>query len=362
MRRRRPMFIAIGVLLLAAAAALGSLLAAAKREPAFYAAANQPGDYDTHEQLGPSWSPASWTCKTTSAREDEWGEHVHRGGSQRVLHRERGAEGAGSPTSLPRGFHSPRIAIEGDRLRLELTVPRGVLEHRRLAGVEGVAGGRRDCERRGGGSVRTAVPVGCRSGPQSILDKIADVARESSIEVTWYRNKSNPVGLFKFFAKQPRTTSQVLTLEVKDGKIVVAGRSFMDRAPGRQIGAARRRAGQVTPSRPRRAEITARPTSFARVQIDLDAIRFVREPFTRAGVVPRHAPAARRTPAPRNRVVQEAVIEVPAPRRYRRPQPEVPRATATRKGTPFSFHQKIPVREGPVVQEDDEPRHGSCCL
>ena len=49
--------------------------------------------------------------------------------------------------------------------------------------------------------------------------------------MTWYRNKSNPVGLFRFFAKQPRATSQVLTLEVKDGKIVIAGRSFLEGAP-----------------------------------------------------------------------------------------------------------------------------------
>jgi hypothetical protein len=73
-------------------------------------------------------------------------------------------------------------------------------------------------------------------GTQSILDKIGDVARESSIEVTWYRHGSNPVGLFKFFAKQPQPTSQVLTLEVKDGKVVVAGRSDLDVPPAPPVG------------------------------------------------------------------------------------------------------------------------------
>jgi hypothetical protein len=68
-------------------------------------------------------------------------------------------------------------------------------------------------------------------GAQSILDKISDVARESSIDVTWFRHKNNPVGLFKFFARQPRATSQVLTLDVRDGKLVIAGRSYQDVAP-----------------------------------------------------------------------------------------------------------------------------------
>ncbi len=54
--------------------------------------------------------------------------------------------------------------------------------------------------------------------------------------MTWYRNKSNPVGIFRFFAKQPKATSQVLTLEVKDGKIMIAGRSFQDGLPVTPVG------------------------------------------------------------------------------------------------------------------------------
>jgi hypothetical protein len=65
-------------------------------------------------------------------------------------------------------------------------------------------------------------------GSQSILDSITEAARDSNIEVTWYRSGSNPVGLFRFYADQPRPTSQILTLEVKDGKISVAGRSTVD--------------------------------------------------------------------------------------------------------------------------------------
>jgi hypothetical protein len=73
-------------------------------------------------------------------------------------------------------------------------------------------------------------------GSQTILDRIADIARESSIDVTWYRHGSNPVGLFRFFAKQPQATSQVMTLEVNDGQIVLAGRSLLGGAPAAPAG------------------------------------------------------------------------------------------------------------------------------
>ena len=57
---------------------------------------------------------------------------------------------------------------------------------------------------------------------------MAEAARSWNVEVTWYRHKSNPVGLFRFYANQPRPSSQIVTLEVKDGRFSVAGRSFLD--------------------------------------------------------------------------------------------------------------------------------------
>ena len=67
---------------------------------------------------------------------------------------------------------------------------------------------------------------------QSVLDSIVESARDWNIEVTWYRNGPNPVGLFRFFASQVgQAGSQILTLDVADGKIAVAGRSSSDHSP-----------------------------------------------------------------------------------------------------------------------------------
>ncbi len=232
MRRRRPFFIALALLLTAASAALGGLLYGAKREPAFYGAANRPNDFDTHERSARLLTRVVDLQNDIRAK-DEWGDTFTADDINAFFVENLGPKGRLIDT-LPKGFHSPRVAIEGDRLFLGVKYREGfwssvvwlelkvwlVAEQTNVAAVE-------VCNLKAGG-----LPF----GSQSILDKIAEVARESSIEVTWYRHKSNPVGLFKFFAKQPRATSQILTLEVKDGKIAVAGRSFQDGAPAAPVG------------------------------------------------------------------------------------------------------------------------------
>ena len=83
-------------------------------------------------------------------------------------------------------------------------------------------------------------------GSQSILDWIAEAARDSNVEVTWYRHKSNPVGLFRFYANQPQPPTQILTLEVKDGTFTIAGRSLSDQPLLQQTAFAPLLKGQAT--------------------------------------------------------------------------------------------------------------------
>jgi hypothetical protein len=227
LRRRRKLFLALAILLAALGAALGALVTAAKREPAFYAAANQPADYDTHERSARLLTRVVELQNDIRAH-DEWGDTFTAEDLNAFFIENLGPKGS-LADALPAGFHSPRVAIEGDRLFLGVKYRDGfwstvvwlelrvwlVAEQTNVAAVE-------VCNLKAG-----ALPF----GSQSILDKIADLARESSIDVTWYRHGSNPVGLFRFFSKQPQATSQVMTLEVKDGKLVVAGRSFLDAAP-----------------------------------------------------------------------------------------------------------------------------------
>lgn len=233
MRRRRPLFIALALLASAAGLVFGGLLYGAKREPCFYAAADRPNDFDTLERSGRLLTRVVDLQNDIRAK-DEWGDTFTADDINAFFIENLGPKGR-LTDALPPGFHSPRIAIDGDRLFLGVKYREGfwsgvvwlelkiwlVADQTNLAAVE-------VCNLKAG-----ALPF----GSQSILDKIADVAREFSIDVTWYRNKSNPVGLFKFFAKQPQATSQILTLEVRDGRILVAGRSFLDAGPAPPPGA-----------------------------------------------------------------------------------------------------------------------------
>lgn len=224
MRRRRPLFLALALLTAFAAVATGALVVTVKRDPAFYTAADRPDDWDAHERAAKLLTRVLDLQNDIRAKE-EWGD-TFTADELNCFFAEHMGPKDGLTDVLPKGFHSPRIAIEGDRLKLGLRYREGfwssvvwlelklwlVADQVNVAAVE-------VCDLKAG-----RLPF----GSQSILDRIGDVARESSIDVTWYRNKSNPVGLFKFFAKQPRPTSQVLTLDVRDGKLTIAGRSYLD--------------------------------------------------------------------------------------------------------------------------------------
>jgi hypothetical protein len=224
MRRRRPFYLALLMLFTAFVLVLGGLVSAARKEPGFYAAANQPGDWETHDRSCKLLTRVVELQNDIRAKE-EWGDTFTADDLNAFFIENMGPKGRLTEV-LPKGFHSPRVALEGDRLFLGVKYREGfwstviwlelkvwmVAEQTNVAAVE-------VCNLKAG-----QLPFGA----QSILDKISDIARESSIDVTWYRHKNNPVGLFRFFSKQPRATSQVLTLEVKDGKLVIAGRSYQD--------------------------------------------------------------------------------------------------------------------------------------
>jgi hypothetical protein len=226
-RRRRPLFLALGLLLLIVTATLGVLVYVLKREPAFYTAGARPRDYDTREKASRLITRVQ-DLKTDIRTKGDWGETFTTDELNCFFAEMMGCEG-GFTGLLPKGLHSPRVAIEGDRLKLGFRYGHGfwstvvwielrvwlVADETNLMAVE-------VCDLRAGG-------LGV--GAQSILDAIADTARGSNIDVTWHRHEGNPIGLFRFFPDQPRAASQVLTLEVRDGKIVVAGQSVADAPP-----------------------------------------------------------------------------------------------------------------------------------
>lgn len=62
---------------------------------------------------------------------------------------------------------------------------------------------------------------------QSLLERVAEVARRQDIEVTWYRDRgtNNPVALLRFQAGQARPTVRLERLLVRDGEMEFGGHS-----------------------------------------------------------------------------------------------------------------------------------------
>lgn len=226
------MLLALALLLGGVSACLGSILYLAKREPAFYRDAPSLSEWDAREKSARLLTRMQ-DLKNEIRSKPEWGD-TFTAEDLNCFFRENMSRRGGLCAILPEGFHSPRVAIEGDRLKLGFRYRDGfwstvvwvelkiwlVANEVNLIAVE-------VCDLSAG-----SLPI----GSQSILDAISEAARDSNIEVTWYRHKGNPVGLFRLYADQPRPAAQVLTLEVKDGNIVIAGRSFLDQPGAAPVG------------------------------------------------------------------------------------------------------------------------------
>jgi hypothetical protein len=204
----------------------------AKRQPDFYATAEAPSDSWESRERAAQLVTRVQDLKNEIRSKSEWGD-TFTAEDLNCFFLENMNRESGLCSMLPKGLHSPRVAIDGDRIKLGFKYGEGfwstvvwvelrvwlVENEVNLIGVE-------VCDLRSG-----SLPVGA----QSILDSISEAARNSNIEVTWYRNGSNPVGLFRLYADQPQPNSQVLTLDVADGKITVAGRSFLDHSPAMPV-------------------------------------------------------------------------------------------------------------------------------
>jgi hypothetical protein len=138
------------------------------------------------------------------------------------------ADGSGFAGALPGHCHDPRVAIDGDRLKFGLRYGSGlwstvlwvelrawlVKSEPNCLAVELVA-------------IRAgAIPV----NSQAVLDGITDAARDSNIDVSWYRSNDRPVGLFRFYADQLRPTTQILSFRIENGGLSVGGKSQVESA------------------------------------------------------------------------------------------------------------------------------------
>jgi hypothetical protein len=134
---------------------------------------------------------------------------------------------------LPEGIRDPRVTISPDKVRLAFrynceplcnTVISIDLKVWLTQEVNVVAV---EVESLKAGSLPIAA--------QSLLERVSEVARRQDIEVPWYRHEGNPVALLRFQANQSRPTIRLQRLVLRQGELVIEGRSADDAPPVRSM-------------------------------------------------------------------------------------------------------------------------------
>jgi hypothetical protein len=124
---------------------------------------------------------------------------------------------------LPKGISEPRVAIEPGKIRLAFRYGEGtwstvisidvrawlVKPEPNVVALElqGLHAG--------------SLPISA----QSLLENISETCRRNNIDVKWYRHNGNPVALLHFQGDSPRPTVQLSQLELRQGLLVIGGRS-----------------------------------------------------------------------------------------------------------------------------------------
>ncbi len=234
MRKRiRSILMAVGLLIALLGIVGGTLGAIVKQEPEFYNRLQiEKNDWQSSERAS-SLLTRVQDLKNDIRAKAEWSA-TFSGQDLNSFCNENLSLGSSYANILPRGFHSPRLTIDRDRIRLGLRYGSGfwstviwvelrawlVKNDTNVIAVEltGVKAGE--------------LSIGC----QSLLDSLSEAAHDSNIDVSWYRNQGNPVGLFRFYADQLRPTTQIHTFKIHDSSITIGGRTRLEKvqsnAPG----------------------------------------------------------------------------------------------------------------------------------
>jgi hypothetical protein len=201
----------------------GALAAALKREPDFYSAAeSETASVEISSQSSRLMTRVQDLINDVNTKA-EWGATFTANELNCFLH-----EYAREVNERLGGqFHTPRVHIDGDRVRIGVRSGRGF-----ASGVLWIelrawlVASEPNCLAVEIASIRFGlIPI----TEQSILDRITDVVWQSNVEVTWYRHQGKPVGMFRFFADQARRLpKQLRAVQIRDGQLTIAGRSSVD--------------------------------------------------------------------------------------------------------------------------------------
>lgn len=224
--RRRSAVLAVLILFLAVAGVVAGIGYLMKQEPAFYVVAGT--DVSDDPQVADQVLTKYGDLKNDIRSKSEWGAELTAAELNALL-RDKVTDRGILAGFLPPGVTAPRVAVEGDRLRLAVRYGDGFWSSVVSIEVRAWLVSKK---------VNTvAVELsgmwlgGLPFGTQWVLDWVSEAAREQNIDVTWYRHDGKPVGLFRFYADQPYPTTQIRTVKIANGSVTIAGRATQTADP-----------------------------------------------------------------------------------------------------------------------------------
>jgi hypothetical protein len=216
--------LAIALVVGAVGLVIGGLGALLKHEPEFYIRPGCPDEFVASEQAARLITRVQ-DLKNDIRLKPTWAGTL-RADELNSFFREHMADGGGFAGALPAGCHDPRVAIDGDRLKFGVRYGRGIWSTVLWVELRAwLVKTEPNCLAVELTAIRSgSIPV----NSQAVLDAITEAARDSNIDVSWYRTGGRPVGLFRFYADQLRPTTQILSFKIENGAIIVGGKSQVD--------------------------------------------------------------------------------------------------------------------------------------
>jgi hypothetical protein len=122
------------------------------------------------------------------------------------------------------GIHDPRVVIKQDRIRLGFRYGTGFWSTRIAVDFQVWLAPNES-------NVVCLELQGFHAGllpisAQSLLERISDLVRQQSVEVSWYRHKGNPVALLRFQRDPSRSSVQLKSLVLEPGKLSIGGEAI----------------------------------------------------------------------------------------------------------------------------------------
>jgi hypothetical protein len=220
---RRSVLLALAAVVTTAIGGASALAFLVRHEPAQYSRAPLPPEPEARQERSQEFMHRFFQLINAINADHEWDEQFSDEQINSYLDDEFIRSGL-DRRLLPEGISRPRVVFGTDSIRLAFRYGSGswstVISIDLKVWVP-------KCEP----NVVALELVGFHAGAlpistQSLLERLAEVGRQSSVDVAWYRTNGHPVALLRFGTDQPRTTVLLDSVKLQPGSLAVKGHAI----------------------------------------------------------------------------------------------------------------------------------------